>query len=149
MEIIFTKQGGIISKLIRKITGEPVSHVAFIYMGNVYHSNHKGATICTLKKFLQDSEIVHRLKLPKKYDLCFHYRFARLEDSTYDLPAALYAGWRILLNKYLGVGFPDANKFNFKNAYMCTELAQKVLQIDVDSFITPYALYLKIKDMID
>lgn len=149
MEIIFTKQDVVISRLIRKVTGEPVSHVAFIYMGNVYHSNHKGASICTLKKFRKTSEIVYRLKLPKKYDLCFHYQFARLEDSAYDLPAALYAGWRILLNKYLGIAFPAVNKFNFKNAYMCTELAQKVMKIDVDSFITPYALYLKIKDMVN
>lgn len=149
MEIIFTRQDGVVSRLIRKLTGETVSHVAFIYMGNVYHSNHKGATICSLTKFKEDSEIVYRLKLPRKYELCFHYQFARLEGSNYDLPAALYAGWRIFLNRYFKVGYPPVNKFNFKEAYMCTELAQKVLKIDVDSFITPHALYLKVKDMID
>jgi hypothetical protein len=147
MEIIFTRQNGVISKLIRKITGEEVSHVAFIYMQNVYHSTHAGAAICTLKKFREKSEIVHRVKLPKKYDLCFHYRFAQIEGATYDLPAAIYAGWRILLNKTLGLPIPELNKFNFKDAYICTELAQKILKIEEGKILTPFQLYQKCREL--
>jgi hypothetical protein len=149
MEIIFTKQKSIISRLIRRITGEPVSHTAFIYMQNVYHANHKGACISTLKKFQETSEVVYRVTLPAKYNLHFHYEFAKMEGSTYDLPAAIYAGWRVMLNRYFGIKMPGMNKFNFKNAYLCTELAQKILKIEVDSMITPYGLYQKVLEMID
>lgn len=149
MEIIFTRQNSFISKLIRKVTGEDVSHCAFIYMQNVYHSNHLGATVCTLSKFKETSEIVYRLKIPNKYSLNFHYHFAQLEGATYDLPAALYAGWRIFLNKYFGIGIPAVNKFDFRNSYICTELAQKLLGIEVDSMITPKELYLKAKEMFE
>lgn len=149
MEIIFTKQKSFISRMIMKVTGEPVSHSAFIYMQNVYHSNHKGASICTLKKFTETSEIVYRVTLPAKYNLHFHYEFAKMEGSTYDLPAALYAGWRIFLNRYFKVKMPETNKFNFKNAYICTELAQRILKIEVDSMLTPYGLYKKVLEMID
>jgi len=149
MEIIFTRQKSFISRLIRKVTGEDVSHCAFIYMQNVYHANHKGANISTLKKFTETSEIVYRVTLPAKYNLHFHYEFAKMEEATYDLPAAIYAGWRVFLNRYFKVKMPSFNKFNFKNAYLCTELAQKILKIEVDSMITPYELYQKVLKMLD
>jgi hypothetical protein len=142
MFIIFTKNNSLGSKLIRWVTGEPVSHVAlwFPKIGFIYHSTAAHGTAFTPdKKFFRTSTVIYSTFI-KLENLSF---ISDTYGKPYDFFALLYLGFKIVL-KRLGWGDVGENVWNSSGMFICTELITKLVEGEADALITPYQFYLKL-----
>ena len=138
MQILFTTSRSPISWLIRRITGEPVSHCAIQVGSFVVHSNFFGVHIEPISVFLEKSRVVFSVeiasnhqKLMKSLSTNWHH--------PYDFGALLYLGLR-----YLCPLLPKANLWQSSGMFMCTEWVTTVILGKQDSLLTPYQLYLRL-----
>ena len=139
MQILFTRSSSILSRIICKMTGEPVSHCAVSGGDYVMHSNLYGVHIEPLAKFLGSTTIVFSIDLPADPDKMI--RLIRSEEhKPYDYGGLLYCGLRLLFPI-----LPKKNLWQTTGMYMCTEWVQEALGTEkIDSMITPYQLYLQL-----
>lgn len=144
MKILFTKSDKLLSKIIRDVLEEPISHVALQFGNFVVHSNLIGLHIEWAPNFIKHSEIVHTMapiednlsELLKLDNLLSKYEF-----SFYDFGALLFMGVSFTLRKYLKVPLPKSNLWQSTGMFLCTEWVTKYLHDKENSMITPYQLY--------
>jgi len=149
MTIQFSKGSSLLSKAICWAFQEPVSHVSILIGKNlVFQSNLMGVSIDWLSNFLSTHTVKfeYHIKTPKDIDALID-QFA---GRPYDTYGALYLLFRGVLRKYLGVPLPKRNPFHHKGWMDCVEL-YSVLGlanpgIDDLSVVTPYQLYLRLKE---
>lgn len=141
MKIIFTKSNYIASKIIRNVTKEDVSHVAIQNAGFVIHSNFTGCRIDVIQDFLQHSDIVHSVEIPYNRELLHSALQLVGSHKSYDFGGMFY----LWLRAYLPF-LPKKNLWQSSSMYLCTEFLTEVLYGKQDSMITPYQLYLKLKE---
>ena len=142
--ILFTKKDKWGSKLIRKVTGEPVSHCAILKGLKVIHSSWEkgGVTQESFFDFGGENQIVYHVDIPIKN----HEEFIKLLDKTYNKPydilGFIYLGLRLLFPSVA----PKANLWQITGMFLCTEFVTYLLDKKEDSQITPYKLYLKLSE---
>lgn len=138
-EILFTRNDKCGSRLIRKVTGEDVSHVALRIGAFVIHSKlvNGGVTIDLYSQFNRDNEIPYRLPWVLSSRNLDRKNYA---GRYYDVGAILYLGLRRLLP-----WLPKVNLWQSTGMYMCTEFVTDVIDGSEDSMITPYQLYIKLR----
>ena len=150
MRILFTKGRNPISFLIRKLTGEPVSHVAFCFDdAMVMHINLAGFHIETIEKFEKKAKIVLEVErdITTFDEELVYQKLLPLRHVKYDYGAFLYWGLRTFLRRSFRVPMPNKNKWAAKSKLWCIELAeglrpQLVIAPDVKlDAITPYQFY--------
>jgi hypothetical protein len=127
------------SRLIRWVTGEPVSHCAIECDGWVIHANLLGVHAEALYDFEASCEILHSVEMPANYERLLGL-FCRHNQSGYDLGAMLYLGLRLLFP-----ALPKKNLWQCSGMFLCTEWVTEFLSGEPDSLITPYKLYKKMK----
>ena len=132
MRILFTKSGKIGSRLIRLVTGEPISHCA-VYSddGYILHSTFTGPVLETFEEFTGKNTIVYSVKVA---DIPLDVRNYR--GAGYDYTAFFWLALRYLMPDY--VKKQDIRQLS--GAYLCTELVTDIL-IDEEKLLTPYQLY--------
>jgi hypothetical protein len=140
MRILFTRSNSLLSRLIRKVTGEPVSHCALECSGWVIHSNLRGLHVELPQTFLRKSEIVYSVEIPYDMGLVMH-ALSKYEGKGYDIGALLYLGLRSLL-PFL----PKKNLWQSTGLFLCTEWVTQVLSGREDHMITPYGLYKRLSN---
>lgn len=126
------------SRLIRRVTKEPVSHVVVAAAGYVIHSNLLGVHAEPKQTF--KSEFVYSIDLPPNYERLLGL-FIKRRGSLYDFGALFYLGLRVLL-PFL----PKKNLWQSSGMYLCTEWAEEVIDVEADAMLTPYKLYLKLSE---
>lgn len=153
MKILFTKSNNIVSKIIRYVLNEPVSHVVLQFEnGMIIHSDFLGVSIQWQKEYFS-----RKIKNEALYSIEYNCEVSDEElikiimDSVaskpYDFKAVSYFTLCSLLHKFTGIRI-TRNEWNNKNEYICTEMVellpgkiQSVLK-NVDLSITsPYRLY--------
>lgn len=139
INILFTKSNLPGSVLIRRVVKEPVSHVALERGGVVLHSTFSGVRMEPLEVFNKNNVIEYSLEYEtevKMKDL-----FIKYYDKKYDFLGLVSLGaralWPFMIRKQDVRGV--------SGAYLCTELVTDAL-VDVEELITPYKLYLRLKD---
>ena len=152
MKIVFTKNSSVVSKMIRWIFDEPVSHVAFVFDDKwLVQSNLLGIGIEWLHRFVKKSTIVEAIDYPMELveeEEVFQSLIAEEpEKDGWDFPAGIYFAWRGLLFKYFKLAIPKTNPWNKKHLRLCTEMAAKLpvrltkLPEGIDlGIVTPYQL---------
>ncbi len=135
MDIIFTRGSSILSKLIRSLTGEPVSHCAIAEAGVVIHMNLYGMQTETEEQFETHAEIVYRVSVPEDCTRLLNL-YVQYRKSMYDFGGLLYLGLRYLLPR-----LPKANLWQTTGMFLCTEWITEFLTGEEDHEITPYKLY--------
>ncbi len=140
MRILFTKSDSILSKVIRAVTKEPVSHCAIECSGWIIHSNLYGVHVELPQNFLNHSEIMYSVEIPFDPNKVMA-TLAKDEFKFWDIGAALYIGLRCWL-PFL----PKKNLWQSSDMYLCTEWVMDALEEVPDPMITPYQLYLKLKE---
>ena len=155
MQIIFTKSNSAVSRLIRWISNEPVSHVAIVFDGKlVFHSNLLGVHIKWYNSFKKHNEIVfektYDLSLDKEEEL-YQQIINQFDEAPYDYGALLYFTYRGCLYKFFGLPMPKNNILGSKQAFLCSEilgcLGNYVIpkpEFDLQ-ITTPYQIYLWLK----
>lgn len=142
MLILFTaKKNNLVSYVIRKILNEPVSHCA-IKMGRfVIHSNFRnGVHIEPFSLFQEKNDIIYGVKVFRipKFDGFLHRNYGK----SYDYLGFIFLSLRYLLPKFLT---KKININHMSGAFMCHELVTELLIEEELTLLTPYKLYLKIK----
>lgn len=140
MQILFTKSNSLLSRMIRKVTGEPVSHCAIASNGYVVHSNLRGVIIETRDYFEAHSQVVYTVEIEDCMDRVTEL-LATESHATYDIGALLYLGLR-----YLIPALPKKNLWQSSGMYLCTEWVTTAVNQKTDSMITPYQLYLTLSN---
>ena len=148
-----------LSKLIRWMFNEPVSHFSIIFDNRlVFHSNLLGAHTEWLSRFEKKSKIIYRIDL-----------FTNLEQeekiyknilNTFDRPISydwggfLFFAIHSIFYKFLKRPMPKRNLWSDKDLYLCEEMitmVQDLLNIhpyqDL-SIITPYQLFRTIRNQL-
>lgn len=144
VKVLFTSGNSALSKAIKRATGEDCSHVAIqLWNGLVVHSNLLGIHLNSLEYFKKKAQIVYEIDMgidPPKERLAFQ-KISKYEGQSYDLLALF---WLALLSIY---PFRKNNQWQDSNKFTCTEFVTEVILGQADSLITPYQLYLKLKEM--
>lgn len=138
MEIIFTKNNTVLSRLIRYLTKEPVSHCAIRDTDYIIHSNLLGINISRLEDF--HSEVLYSVEIPYDPEK-LATSVEKYEGRMYDFGALLYLGLRCIFK-----GLPKQNLWQCSGMFLCTEWVTQVLDGKEVSDITPYQLYLELKE---
>lgn len=138
MRILFTKNNSIVSRLIRRVTGEPVSHCVVDCGGWIIHSNFLGVHVELIQSFEKSSEIVFECGIPYDTQRVMS-ALAAHEGAMYDFGGMAYLGLKCLF-PFL----PKKNLWQHTGMYLCTEWVTEILDGRPDSMITPYQLYLKL-----
>lgn len=158
MRILFTKSDTILSKLIRNVTEEPISHCALEFNFSscyryVVHSNIKGLHKEPLCSFKETSEVVFALERKENnffQDVNDFWKLQRLLEkypkAPYDFGAFLFLGASLFLRDRLNLPLPKSNLWQSSGMFLCTEWVSEFVNEKDDSMVTPYQLYLEIKD---
>jgi len=147
MQVIFTRNNSPISRLIRAVTREDVSHCGILIGGYVVHSNFLGLQIEPSEKFRKHSTIIHRVQVQARPDMLerLHYLYTRPYRPLYDFGAILFLGLSLSLRNYLRIPLPKSNLWASTGMYLCTELITDIIDGREDAMLTPYGLYLKLR----
>jgi len=137
MKVLFTSSNSPLSRLIRKITGEQVSHCALRVYDCVIHSNLLGVHMEPFESF--NSSIIESVELPDNLEKVINL-LAKYDGNFYDFGALFYLGLRSLF-PFL----PKANLWQTTGMFLCTEWITEVVDGKENSMITPHQLYLKLK----
>lgn len=140
MNILFTTSDRWFSKLIQKLTGEPVSHVAIQAKGVVVHSSLLGVDFVSLEEFKARSAIVHSIPIPSDYQRLW-LLYAKHKNAWYDFGALFYLALRCLFPSLV----PKQNLWQATGMFLCTEWVTTYLNHTEDNLLTPYNLYLRLQ----
>jgi len=138
MDILFTTTQSPLSKAIRGLTEEPVSHCALYQDGWVLHSDLLGVRVEPFSVFTKRNTILHVLQAPDARELLSLAE--KYAGKKYDYLGLLYLGARYIIR-----WLPKANLWQTTGMFLCTELVTSAIHSEEDSMITPYKLYLKLK----
>lgn len=149
MRILLTTTRKPLSRLIRWGLGEPATHMAFVFDGEiVIHSYFTGLRIDSYTDFITKHQTKKMLNIgiDREVESNIKRRLLRnIGTKAYDYGAILYFGWRVLLQKTFGLDIPKKNKWQSSEAYLCTEIVKYLpeeLKPDLDFEITsPLKLY--------
>jgi len=142
--ILFTRSPKIGSKLIQAVTGEPVSHCA-IYVpcfGTVWHSTVPCIINVPYDDFIATHDVVYTVDADIGWDQISEMN--KLFGRPYDMVSLLLVGLRLLATRFK-IPFPKIDLRSLSGMYLCTEFVSDIMLSDIDSYITPYKLYLKLK----
>lgn len=135
MQILFTTSNTLLSRAIRRQSGEPVSHCAIEFGGWVIHSNLRGVNVEPLAVFASHSQIVYSVEIPFDLDR-FMGTLSQCWGTGYDFGALLYLGARTVL-PFL----PKRNLWQCNGMFLCVEFITEILYGREESTMTPYQLY--------
>lgn len=121
------------SRIIRRVTKEPVSHCAIHDSTYIVHSNLLGVNVSKPEDF--HSEIVFSVEI--EYDSeKLAASVEKHRGQLYDFGALLYLGLRCIFKS-----LPKKNLWQCSGMFLCTEWVTQVLENREVSDITPYQLY--------
>ena len=140
MEILFTTTDLPVSRLIRHVTKEPVSHCAVRIGEFVIHSSFSGVEILPYSVFASKYKIIYRI-YSITYPLKVYKTLKKYYGHPYDFGALLYLGLRALLPKSWT---KKRNLWQTSGMFLCTEFVTTFIDDKEDSMITPYQLYLRL-----
>lgn len=150
IQIVFTKNNSCLSKLIRWLSNEPVSHAAIIFDKKiVFESNLYGTHPKWFCSFIKKNIILLSLdlKMTLEQEEDIYLQIPQYDAKPYDFGALFYMIYRGLLYKLFNLPIPRTNLFGREDQFLCVELA-KILDPTLENLdtITPYQLYLKLKE---
>ncbi len=135
--LLFTSSPNLGSALIRRVTGESVSHCAIQLSDSlVMHATGSGVVVVPLQSFLDGHTVRHRLRMDVEVEAVLRGMEATV-GTGYDWGAFFYLGLRLIL-PFL----PKKNLWSASGMNICTEVVQRFLNLPNDPLITPYKLYL-------
>jgi hypothetical protein len=150
MEIWFTYNNTVGSKLIRWALNEPVSHVAIkLESGIIVHSKFfEGVTIDWALDFKRHNtvyDVYNTYLSPTQERIVLANVLNQYADKSYDYGAFAYFCWRVFLNKAFARPYPSRFKLASNRKFICTELAERFLGTTPSTILSPYKLLQQLK----
>ena len=127
MKLLFTtRDDSDISKVIRDVTKEPVSHVAIQINGwLVVHSNLLGVNIQTLKRFKEENNVVLEYNVLKPVQ--YRPKLEELDGKPYDGRNLAFGLFMLKLRRCLPFLVPKQNLWQVSGMYTCVEFISELL----------------------
>jgi hypothetical protein len=127
MKILFTRNSLPLSRLIRWVLKEPVSHLAIVFDDHlVFHSNLMGVHLEWFNSFKKHHEIVYEVTLfgmtLEQEERTYRAIVDQFDGAPYDFKGLLYFGVRGFLWRLFGTPFPAHNPWGSRRAFLCTEV---------------------------
>lgn len=126
MRFIFTKSKLPFSGFERWILDEDCSHMQVVFdcrsTGIVFDIYFSGSRIRFLKDVLAGCEIVHSIELNltvEQEDAVFDLMVEKFDGQSYAFKAAIYLGYRKVMNRLFGWQIPPVNPYLGKNEMFC------------------------------
>ena len=158
MKLVFSKNSSVVSKLIRFITNEDVSHCGFIVepILTVIHANFLGTHAEFIKSFNKRSTIVYCLEVPMtSEDEIELYKSYLIKNCgrPYDFGGIVYFGVRIILNRLFSMPIPERNLWSDSSYDYCVEalcrLSPALTGIKGENeMLSPKGFYLKAREVL-
>lgn len=139
MYLLFTTSDLPVSRWIRSITGESVSHCAIQYGDCIMESSFLGVRLRSISDFLRHNRILYCLQIPDNPSR-FVDVFEKYQGAGYDFGALLFLFLRYKFPRFIS----KRNLWQCTGMLMCTEFITTYLFDAEDSLITPYKLYLRL-----
>lgn len=161
MTMVWTKSNTPLSYLIRAVTGEPVSHFAFVFNspggGLMFESNLLGTHPKFFKTAQKHCTIVQKIELPplptELEDQVWDEVVSKYDGKGYDFAGAIYLGLMILRERIFKIPRPKKNAWSKPDTYFCNELYAALSLIPSlpsipvsDGMETPWQVYLKVME---
>jgi hypothetical protein len=142
IQVVFTTSDTFISRAIRYITEEPVSHVALRCGDEVLHSTGKkgGVELTTWAKFCEIYDVQFQT-ITEGSRKKMHAVAEKHKDASYDYFGLAWLGIRYFFKKFIRINIPKVNLWQLTGMFTCTEFVTKIIDGKEDSLITPYQLY--------
>lgn len=134
------------SALIKKLTGEPASHVALRWGPWVLHSNFGGVRWDRYSDFSAKATVLDEIPTSMSIERLLYISATYVEHGSYDYGGLLYCGTKLALSK-VGIRLPKKNLWQMTGMHMCTELVTDALGGEEDSTITPWKLRNKLRGL--
>lgn len=146
MNILWTRSNLPLSKLICKVTNEPVSHVALSYHGIIIHADFLGVRFSEESSFRSSHEVVFEMKIEgENNETKILELLKKYHGRRYDFGALLFLGFSLLLRHYCKIPLPKSNLWQSSGMFICTEWVSRFVGEKADSMITPYGLFLRLR----
>jgi hypothetical protein len=145
MKLIFTRSNSFLSRMIRFLTGEPVSHVAFVVDDFIIHSTLFGPEIRTLQWAEAHYEVLFEKPVPESSRARILSVMTNYDSHSYDFTGLLYLGIRYAMKKYLRLSLPKANLWQVSGMLTCVEFATVAVDAHEESMLTPFGLCARLK----
>jgi hypothetical protein len=134
MKLLWTKSHKPLSVLICKGLQDPCSHfvIAFDGLREIFQSNLLGTGLEYEGTFLAHVEVIHQIDIPLPKDDKSDVRqsiLSQYDGKSYDYKAFLYFMYRAVLNRFFKVPYPETNKWQAPDTFLCVGLA-KALDTD-------------------
>lgn len=143
MKVLFTYSDNIISRLIRKVTKEEISHTVIKIGDFVVHSNFLGLNIVPYVRFKEKNIILYSIDITDKTKEEYTINIVNTHFKTpYDFGALFFLGLRYLLPFLVS----KQNLWQNTSMFLCTEFVSKSIYGKELSILTPYKLYLILKE---
>lgn len=145
IRILGTTRKEFFSGVIRRVTGEPISHVAIRVKDKVIHANRDGVTIDDYDYFVEHNEVIYEIKPRlRSTEKAIADKIASSEEMVgrkYDFFAILFLGAMLILRLWFGKTIPKQNLWNVSGMYICTEYVSEITSTEKDNaMITPEGL---------
>lgn len=143
--ILGTTRDEFFSGIIRRVTGEPISHIAIRVKNKVLHSNRDGVVIDDYDYFIEHNKVIYEIKPRlRSTEKAIANKIASSEDMLgrkYDFFAILFLGFMLLLRLWFSKSIPKQNLWDVSGMYICTEYVSEITNIEKDNaMITPEEL---------
>lgn len=140
LQVWFTKSDTFTSRIIRAVTGEPVSHVALVNpsLGQVLHAMPgTGTTVMSVPKFRAENSTIAAISFPALEEEIFARAVQKYLGRPYDWAAISYLAVRRVCP-----WLPKKNLWQCSGMAICTEIIQYVVpEVADDAALTPWQLY--------
>lgn len=147
MKILFTRGSSPLSNEICKMTGEDVSHCVLQVGYFIIHSNLLGLHIDWAPNFLRKNTVKYVLEKESDSDKSrLDKLLEEYEHKMYDVGALMFLWLTFVLRAKLSLPLPKSNLWQTTGMFLCTEWISKYADGKEDSMITPYKLYLRLKE---
>lgn len=145
IQVLFTTSDKIVSKIIRNLTREDMSHVVIRVGNSIIQSSLWGVEIIEYSKFASSNTIIQSLDINLDPVIVLD-NFTQHQYHWYDWLGLLYLGLRFICLRFFKVKLPKANLWQITGMFTCTELITEILEGEENSEITPYNLFLQLKE---
>lgn len=140
LQIWFSTSDEWTSRVIRAVTGEPVSHVALVNpsLGHVLHAlPDKGTTVTSVPQFRSANRTIASVAFSSLDEDIFVRAVEKYLGKKYDWGAIAY-----LAVKRVMPWLPKKNLWQCSGMAICTEIIQYVVpEVADDAALTPWQLY--------
>jgi len=131
IRVVAVKANSRAAKIIQFGLNEQASHLAVDFGGSVIHSHMQGVHAVGSIAFWDTYQLVDQtiFDLGTNFEkTIYDSMIMDIGGEPYDVPAFVYFTYRAALRRFFNVAFPEKNKGQLRDAYLCVGVLKSLLK---------------------